>query len=304
MKAILILVLWSVPFGMIAQQLPQFSNFNDLGQYFNPAYTYSQYNYAGVLAFRKQWTGIDGAPQTQLINFNKSIKNNFAAGINLMNEKIGAQKNLSISPSFAYKLKFNKKNSLVFGLNGTITSYEINYNNLRVIDPDDVAKAENIKNQVYNFGSGFKLNLDKSFVAFSVPLILNNKISNISTVNSTQSKHYFLFAGTTFHPNKKYEYKPLLLLKYAEDSPLSIDAKLELLYKKKLLLGVLYRYNNSFSLNIGLVANKQISIVYAYDYAFNQISPHVSGTHEISLKFNGKPRRPTKRDDLYKAKFD
>src|SRR5687767_1328866 len=63
----------------------------------NPAYAGSRDALSGVLLFRQQWAGIEGAPSTQTFSTHSGIgKTKLAAGLNLVNDAIGPTRNSGV----------------------------------------------------------------------------------------------------------------------------------------------------------------------------------------------------------------
>src|SRR6188508_2134320 len=86
------LFLWTLFFasGSYAQQQPIFTQYMFNGLVINPAYSGSHESMTLTASARSQWTGIKGAPQTQVFSAHSPIKfSRSAAGAVLMHDKAG-----------------------------------------------------------------------------------------------------------------------------------------------------------------------------------------------------------------------
>jgi len=88
-----------------AQVEPQFSNYMYNLQQINPAYAGALENSNITGMFRSQWTGINGAPESQWLSYGTPLLNNrMGLGLNLVNDKIGPASYKSFAVVYAYNI--------------------------------------------------------------------------------------------------------------------------------------------------------------------------------------------------------
>src|SRR5687768_8716359 len=99
-----------------AQQDPQYSQymFNPLA--LNPAYAGSREVIATSLLYRRQWTGIDGAPSTGTLSIQGPLQKNKAGfGAEIISDKLGPKNISAFLFSYAYRIPVFR-GKLSFGL--------------------------------------------------------------------------------------------------------------------------------------------------------------------------------------------
>ena len=96
-------------FGMAinarAQQDPQFSQHMFTKLAFNPGFAGANGAYCGTLLYRNQWTGFGGEPKTMLFTADAAFDEIYGgAGLTVISEQIGFDKNLSVRAAYAYRM--------------------------------------------------------------------------------------------------------------------------------------------------------------------------------------------------------
>ncbi|MEJ0033420.1 MAG: PorP/SprF family type IX secretion system membrane protein [Bacteroidota bacterium] len=133
----------------------------------NPAYN-GTYNLTSVTAIsRSQWTGIEGAPVTNMLNANTSFRNErLGAGMLVVDDRLGVNNNLEAQAAFSYKLKF-KYSQLSFGLQGGIVNYKYNYDQLHLETVDQTLTQDHMPNFTKpTIGAGVFYRSEKYYVGF------------------------------------------------------------------------------------------------------------------------------------------
>src|SRR5687767_5613264 len=110
-----------------AQQDPAYSMFMYNGLAINPAVAGSAETFSATALYRKQWAGIEGAPQTQTLNVDAPVwSNKIGLGISIINDRIGVVENLNINAQYAYRIQFSE-GTLSLGLQGGMNNYKADY---------------------------------------------------------------------------------------------------------------------------------------------------------------------------------
>ncbi len=103
-------------FSVRAQQDPQYSQYMFNQMAINPAYAGSREALNTVVLMRHQWTGIDGAPNTQTFTIHGPLrKKKVGLGFSVIADQIGPKKSIGALASYAYRIPL-KKGNLSFGL--------------------------------------------------------------------------------------------------------------------------------------------------------------------------------------------
>ena len=278
---------WWVATPSYAQQDVQFTQYMFNGLAINPAYAGSRDVFSMTGLFRKQWTGIEGAPVTQTLSAHAPlVKERIGLGLTLVNDKIGVTNNFMMIGSYAFRIKF-KKGTLAMGLQAAINQYRADFTDVRFsVDPTstDPAFEENIRKTLPNFGTGIYYNTLKWYVGFSVPQLINWELSDGSVSGARQSRHMFLTAGYVFDVSPTVKIRPSFLAKYVSGAPFSVDVNANVWLFDRFALGGSYRIGDAVNLLAEARVNDNISLGYAYDLTLTQLSRHNSGSHEIMLR--------------------
>jgi len=201
-KTILITLLFLGMFGFIkAQQEPMFTQymFNSLS--FNPAYAGSHEYMSIRLLYRNQWVDFDGAPKTQTFTIHSPVNDRIGLGLSVFNDEIGATGSTGANFSYAYRFLVGS-GKLSLGLQGGVTNWRADFNQLKFRDPIDGDIAFNDISDVQwlpNFGAGIFYYSKLWYAGFSVPRLLENNLRGNQSTNVSQSarlrRHYYLHAG-------------------------------------------------------------------------------------------------------------
>ena len=283
--AILILVLGSA-LKSYGQQDPMFSQYMYNKMSINPGYAGAKGGLFGVLLYRKQWAGIDGAPTTQTFTAHTPFMGQkMGAGLNIVNDKIGVSQRLNVFGSYSYKLFFGEK-VLSFGVQGGFTRFGHDWSEINTIDPNDPSfQASSESFLKPNIGTGVYFNDQKYFAGISIPYLLTHSISEESESEAKTSRHIFLNGGGLFELNYLLKLRPTVLVKYVAGAPIQADLNVSVVIKDKFWPGISYRTGDGMSLMFQLNLKDNLWMGYAYDYPFTELNGYTSGSHEIFISY-------------------
>jgi type IX secretion system PorP/SprF family membrane protein len=287
MKKIALVLLFCSVAGF-AQQDAQFTQYMHNTININPAYAGSR----GVMSifglYRTQWVGLDGAPETSTLSLNTPVNDKVGLGFSLINDKIGPTTENNFSADFSYSIPTSATTKLSFGIKGSANIFNLDPNKLNPEHQGD-PQFSNFKNKFSpNVGAGVYWHSDKGYVGLSVPnFIETNRFDDNETAIYKEQINYYLIAGYVFNLDQ-YEmikFKPAVLAKVIEGSPLQLDASANFMFNEKFVVGVSYRWSAALSAMAGFQLNKSIYIGYAYDRETTRLNNYNSGSHEIFLRF-------------------
>ncbi|WP_433811986.1 PorP/SprF family type IX secretion system membrane protein [Flavobacterium johnsoniae] len=288
MKKIALVLLFCSAVGF-AQQDAQYTQYMHNTININPAYAGSR----GVMSifglYRTQWVGLDGAPETSTLSLNTPINSsNVGLGFSLVNDKIGPTTENNFSVDFSYSIQTSATAKLSFGIKGSANIFNLDPNKLTPEDQGD-PQFSDFKNKFSpNVGAGVYWHSDKGYIGLSVPnFIQTNRYDDNDMAIFKEQINYYLIAGYVFNLDR-YEtikFKPAILGKMVEGSPLQLDASANFMFKDKFVVGVSYRWSAALSALAGFQINKSMYIGYAYDRETTKLNNYNSGSHEIFLRF-------------------
>ncbi|WP_366184707.1 type IX secretion system membrane protein PorP/SprF [Flavobacterium ovatum] len=252
----------------------------------NPAYAGSREVMSIFALHRAQWIGLDGAPVTNAVSINTPLnRNNLGIGVSLINDKIGATQENSISTDLSYTVPASETFKLSFGMKVTANIFNLDATKLNPVDATD-ASLQNYKKFSPNIGAGIYLHSDKAYIGFSIPNFIESNRYNDNEVAIFKEKiNYYLIAGYVFDLSDSVKFKPAILSKMVQGAPLQIDVSGNFMFMDKFVAGIAYRWSASLSAMVGFQVSDGMYIGYGYDKETTKLRNYNSGSHEIFLRY-------------------
>ncbi|KAA1245968.1 type IX secretion system membrane protein PorP/SprF [Aquimarina sp. RZ0] len=270
------------------QQEPQYSQYMYNMSTVNPAYVVNQSGLisAGFL-YRKQWTALDGSPETANAFSNIPVSEKVEVSINYVNDRVGdavAINNNFFNVDFAYITRISDRFKLSYGLKTGVNSFKLDASASDVFD--DPAFADNNAQLQLTIGAGLFLFSNNFYAGISSPNLLPNDVS-IGEFGVSQSKtHLYGISGFIFDLVDEVKLKPSIVIKQVVDAPLTFDVSLNSLIYDRFELGISYRYEDAFIALAGFNITNSLKIGYSYDFSTSELSGYNNGSHEVILLYN------------------
>lgn len=246
----------------------------------NPAYAGQKGALDATLFYRKQWAGLAAAPETFGAMGHMEIRpKNFGVGLQVVSDRIGLYSNTKISAAFSYKLKFDKNNSLAFGLSPGFNRTVTDWNKLVTSQTGDAAFNDFFQPQNrFITGAGLFFSNRTWFVGLSTPNIIGISDARLGA-------EYDLIGGYVFKISESLSIKPSLLLRGIKNSPNQFDLSVSAYIQKVVGVGLSYRNNESVVIFSEVLVKKQLKIGYAYDANISGLRKYNSGSHELMISY-------------------
>lgn len=263
--------------------------FNMMGV--NPAYAGSRGVLSATALYRRQWVGIEGAPETSTISFDMATRDNkVGLGIQAFNDKIGIMRTTGFYGTYAYRIRFDDKGTLAIGLQGGISNFRADLTKVDLIDEDDAAFSQNINVLLPCFGAGIYYNTDRFYAGFSVPNLVKSylrkdAVNYRADVIAKKYMHFFFIAGYVFDLNEDLKLKPSGLVKAVRGAPVQWDINTNLWIKDVISIGGSYRSGDAVAGLLEVQFTDQFRIGYAYDHTISKLVKYNQGSHEIMLRY-------------------
>jgi type IX secretion system PorP/SprF family membrane protein len=253
----------------------------------NPAYAGSKESLSITALYRKQWSGLDGAPETFTFSGHSPISDKIGLGLSAIKDELGPVKETKVFVDFSYTLQVSDDLYLALGLKAGASFHDIGLTSLELQDPNDPFFSQDISNTYPNIGAGAFFYGNNFYVGLSVPNLLTSvHLDENGLKYGNETNHYFVTAGYVFQVSENVKLKPSGMAKSAFDAPLSFDANLNALFYEKFEIGVSYRLDDSFSGLVGFQATPNIRIGYAYDHVISDLDAIASASHEVIITFD------------------
>ena len=290
MKKLLLLALISAifwPHDMEAQQDPQYTQYMYNMNVVNPAYAGSKESLSLTALYRKQWSGLDGAPETFTFSGHSPISDKVGLGLSAVKDELGPISETNVYADFSYTLEVGDNTKLALGIKAGATFHDVGLTSLELQDPGDPFFSQDINNTYPNIGTGAFLYGENFYVGLTVPNLLRSvHLDENGLKYGSETNHYFLTGGYVFQVSENIKLKPSVLAKSAFDAPLSLDGNLNALFYDRFEIGASYRLDDSFSGLVGFQVTEYIRVGYAYDRVISEIEAVASSSHEIILSFD------------------
>ncbi len=263
------------------------------GLLLNPAYAGSHAYFSTALLYRTQWTGFEGAPNTQMLEFDGPLaKEIMGVGLVVSHDKIGVTEETNFYASYAYKIRLGN-NKLAFGLRAGASNYRAQLTTLTVWDAGDDAFNNDIRTYLIpKFGFGMYFYGEKYYVGLAIPTLIayDNAYSFSIDLNKSSflRRHYYLNGGYVFNLNESgtMKLKPAMMLKYVPAAPMQLDLSSSLIYKDMFTFGLGFRTGDALVGMVEYRTAQRIRIGYAYDFTVSKFRAYSAGSHEIVLGYD------------------
>lgn len=288
-----------------AQQEPQYTQFMFNKLAYNPAYAGTFVSPTLTAIYRKQWMGLDGAPETQIISYNQRAANGrVGIGGNLSRSVIGISRAITLDVPYAYRIP-TKRGDLSIGLQFNVRHLYQNWADPR-LNPsqqfDNALPTDAQSKVLVNFGVGiFYSAYNKWFVGLALPRIKDNNIdfADLDGVLSREVQHYNAMTGMSFDVDKDLEVTTQFLVKYVPKTPFDADLNVSALFKQKFYGGLSYRTGGdtngageSVDVLLGMQTTENLFFCLSYDIGLTRLRRYSSGSLEAVVRWWFNPPAP------------
>lgn len=286
---LLMLALFS-PYRADAQQLPQFSMFQENLFVLNPAMGGRSPWFEATGTNRSQWSGINDAPRTFALSLHGPLKNpHIGLGGHLFTDNVGPTRRTGIQLSYAWHFFLNEDIRLGLGLSGGALQFAVDGSKISLAEDGDPALLTSLQSQtVFDASFGVSVYTDTWYAGVSLPQLLQNQLRLYDDHSSEFTKledHYYLMAGYKFDIDDQFMIEPALLVKYVSPVPVSWNLQARCWYRNAVWLGAAYRHSDAVIAMAGYQWNESLSIAYAYDMTTSGLRKHSTGSHELVVGF-------------------
>jgi len=297
------MIFWGVAINSsYGQQTPIYSQFFLNPYVYNPAFAGQNGRSVAFMSYRKQWIGIDGAPETSTLSFHTPTKRNIALGGTIYHDKRSLLKSTSVALSFTYKAILSEHQYISFGLSGGVSMNNIQLENINdpaiLSDPALFDLVDNNLNPIASFGINYHINGFN--LGFTLPSLFKREVVGIeqfATIELDPINNYTIMSSYKFPLGGGSLFlEPHVLYRVTETLPNQLEVLAVLHVKDLIWVGGSYRQEYGATALLGLNIKDLMSVGYAYEFANTLVDGVPDGTHEVQLKINiGKSKEFTKR---------
>ncbi|OCX53867.1 hypothetical protein BEL04_06160 [Mucilaginibacter sp. PPCGB 2223] len=314
----LLTILLLLPVRILAQQLPQYTQYTFNELLINPAVAGIETYLDIKTGYRSQWTGLQGAPTTGYVtasiplnslftqgDYGQIIRNtdnpvgradlesyeaslsHGGIGISIISDKAGAFNQTHFNAGYAYHMLLGDRFNLAVGVSAGVNGATLNSGQLIFNNPIDPVAGPNGQTKfnpdaavgIWAYGPGF-------FIGASAQQLIPQNLSFGGSSSNGQLKsttQYFVTAGCKLYPSDDITFLPSVVVNPAANTPLNLDINLKTAFRDVFWLGGSYRKDDAVTASIGLNITALFTVGYAYDYAISDFNTVSKGTHELML---------------------
>lgn len=279
MKYLIACSILFISINLHAQQDPLYSQYFNNPLLINPAFAGSTERFYAGVAYRTQWTGVEGAPKTFNLNSHIALMNNkVGLGVIAVQDQIGDIKNTQYDAAGSYRIKLSNS-TFSFGMQLGATRYTTDPNAVRVQNPDPLFAQYN--ETKIDVGAGAMLQSERYTLSLSAPRLLPGKVSQGGKNFQVYSQNFYLYGSYIIYISDKIQFKPSTLLRVTKGSAASADINCNFIINRLYTAGAFTRNLNSYGLLLQMVMSN-----YRFGYVFEM--PGKSSalnfiSHEVSL---------------------
>ena len=249
-----------------AQQLPLISSYLNTSYLFNPAFSGIEGKTEISVLNRRQWTNIQGAPETQFMAFNGNRDDlKFGYSGYAFNDATDIVSRSGFYGSYAWHVKFTDENSLSLGLGAGYVNNSINSSGIRVPDELDPVLYSQLSSAKFDLNFGFNLQFGDFNIGAAVPNLLAPKVDFGDNFNSPYQYHYMRHYVVNTQYNVQMQkglmtLSPFVTVRANEVTIPQVDAGLMFNHKEYFYVGAAYRSSYAVTSNAGVHVTENIKL--------------------------------------------
>ena len=273
---------------IFAQQESVFAFYKSHMILVNPAYAGNNNETLWTSSLRRQWTGIEEAPETQTVSYSIPLGKNMGFGLSMVNDKTFIERETFVGVDFSYKVQMNATTNLSLGVKSGGNFYYLNTTGLETYNIISDQALGSINRFNPNFGIGAVIKQNKWYASVSVPRLLNtSKLVNQSgyAMSVTDRPHVYVSGGYDFDFSPSFILKPSVMLRYVNGAPVSVDFTTILQIEKNLEIGGMYRTDKAYAAMCTIRLSKRFLFGFAYEMSTHPTLASARNTNEILLQF-------------------
>lgn len=238
-------------------------------------------------AYRKQWSGIDGAPVTKFFTADAAVGNRVGAGLNIFNDVAGLINRTRVALTYAYHLPLSDADhQLHFGLSLAWNVQRVDYKNLNGDAMDPSVGAFNRRDNYFEAEYGMAYTDTKLTLQASIPNIRSlvtgdNKAVDGGGIFFTAASYRFALDETITSVEPKICYRGVR----GYDNIIDAGVNVSLLNNVANVMAM-YHTSKSVTAGIGVKILETVAVQAMYTTQTGGVKTYVDGTYEVGVTVN------------------
>ncbi|MVT08173.1 PorP/SprF family type IX secretion system membrane protein [Chitinophaga tropicalis] len=238
-------------------------------------------------AYRRQWTGIDGAPVTGYFTADGFITNRVGAGLHIFNDKAGLINRTRIAGTYAYRIPLdNNGRQLHFGLSLAMNFQRLDYSHVTGDPNDPSLSAFNRRDNYFEAEYGMAYTDAHWTLQGALPNVRSlftgdNKGVDGGGIFFTAASYRFIQEGAISSVAPKLCYRGVK----GYDNILDAGVNVGFLDNVANVMAM-YHTSGSVTAGIGVNIKKMVTVQALYTTQTEGIKTYVDGSYEIGATVN------------------
>ncbi len=252
----------------------------------NPAALGSENALDIKMNYRKQWSGIEGAPESfsflaQSPLFQKSTQNlspsYHATGLEAYYNQAGLWSETTIYARYAYHLTLSQRDEwdadsrlrMSFGASFGLKTIGFDASKATLYNPNDNAIQTNQQSTVPDANVGIWLRNDRFFGGFGVYQLFENNVTigQTSNRNDNLERYYNLSGGGNINLNENFVLSPSVLVNVNKITDINWHLNTKLSYNQLIWTAINYRHKRAIQTFLGTRITPWLDIAYSYEFS-------------------------------------
>ena len=253
---------------------------------FNPSFAGVQEGITGTMNIKRQFVGIEGAPETYHLGVCGQFLKNSGAGIQVDIRKENLIEYFSGRFSYSHRVELVSDHFLHLGFSAGALEQRLNRNKVKTVNySDDATLYPDYFNKIrFTSSVGLTYIWNSLNIGITAPNLYVGDTFNSQLLTYAAYSYYFLDNSLKVQPSGLYQ--------FMDKIPDQVDVNLFLQWQNSVWSQVTYRSNKSYVLSLGSHI-KNFNVGYSYEINTNNLSHISNGTHELLLIINIKKKDPS-----------
>lgn len=254
----------------------------------NPAFAGSRDCMSIFGSMRKQWAPIENSPQSALITAHTALrKAKLTMGWQLYHQKIHEVHNAGASVAVGYKTQMGTHSWFSIALQPGVSFRARQWNNVRLMEPDDEIFADNSTALGPLLGVGAAIYSSNWFFGVSTPsLFLTDDFEHEKFAFAGGEATYIATGGYWFDIGLRFALQPTVLADYSKRNGFCADIALSAIINDFVWVQGAYRTNKDVTAGLAFTPGTRIKVAYSYTVGMGPVKSYNSGTHELSFQYD------------------
>lgn len=241
------------------------------------------------LGYDARWLGLDGAPQTGFIRFDKMFNGNTGWDVSVISDRVGPVSSIALANAFAYHMKATESFNISFGIRHHLTQNYFNANSATLSDPaDPLLMSDQVGVPINNFDASISVdNPNKFMVGFTYRnMIPQRAFRNTTTVVPNIIQYAVLGVNGWY----RHDFDNLGLEAFANaatsaNQPTTIQVGALAVIQNRFGVGANFSPGNQAGIMAYVVATSKLNVFYNYNMPISDIAQVSKQSHGLGIGF-------------------